>query len=42
MKNLLIIFTVFMLVGCASTQTQEAANSINYADLKGAFNPCLS
>ncbi|MBA3286074.1 MAG: hypothetical protein H0U27_13595 [Nitrosopumilus sp.] len=41
MKNLLIIFTVFMLVGCASTQTQEAANSINYADLKGAFNPCF-
>lgn len=41
MKNLLIIFTVFMLVGCASTHTQEAANSINYADLKGAFKPCF-
>lgn len=41
MKNLLIILTVFVLVGCASTDTQKAANSINYADLKDEFKPCF-
>ena len=42
MKHLLLLLIVFVLFGCESINTKQAAtDSVNYADLKKAYQPCF-
>jgi hypothetical protein len=42
MKHLLLLLIVFALFGCESINTKQAAtDSVNYADLKKAYQPCF-